>query len=63
MSSKGSLPLIARGNANKVVSTSEVNLGKDLQIVEVIEEVWDEWKWISILAGDGIETMPVDTKA
>ena len=29
-SSKGGLPLVARGNANKIVSTSEVDLGKDL---------------------------------
>ena len=48
---------------DKVVGTTEVNLGVDGGGVEAIEEVGNEQKQISVFLGDGIETTPIDTKS
>ena len=41
-------PLVARGNAYKVVGTSKVDFGKDLRATEAIKEVWDKRKRVLI---------------
>ena len=57
---KCGLPFVAWSDANKVVGSLKVNLGEDGGMVKAIEEVWDEWQWITIFFGDSIEATPVN---
>ena len=61
-SSEGSFPFITRSDADKVVGTTEVNLGINGGGAEAIEEVGNERKWVSVFLGDGIKTTPIDAK-
>ena len=55
------LPFITWSDANEIIGCSKIDLGVDIQMVKAIEEVWDEWQWITILFGDSIEATPIDT--
>ena len=54
MSSEGGFPFITGSNVDEVVGTTEVNLGVDGGGAEVIKEVGNEQKQISVFLGDGI---------
>ena len=60
MSSEGGFPFITGSDADKVVGTTEVNLGIDGGGVEAIKEVGNEQKRISVFLGDGIKTTPIN---
>ena len=62
-SAEGGLPLVAWGDANEVVGSSEIDLGENLRVAEAIEEVWDERERVAILLGDLVEAAPIDTEA
>ena len=62
MSSEGGFPFITRSDVDEVVGTMEVNLGVDGGGAEAIKEVGNEQKWVSVFLGDGIKTMPINTK-
>jgi hypothetical protein len=61
--SEGSFPFVTWSDMDKVVCASKVDLGEDTQVVEAIEEVWDERKGIVISFGDSIEAMPINAEA
>ena len=61
-SSEGGFPFITGSDADEVVGTMEVDLGRDGGGAEAIEEVGNEQKRILVFLGDGIKTTPIDTK-
>ena len=63
MHAEGSLPLIARGNVDKVVGMAEIDLGIYFGFGRRVEEVRDERKGIPIFLGDFVEATVVYTEA
>src|SRR5437899_2118455 len=59
---EGGLPLIARGDADKVVGMVEIDLGIYFGFGRRVEEVGDERKGILIFLGDFVEAMVVYTE-
>ena len=59
---EGSLPFISVGNANQVVSMSEIDLGVDFSTAWSIQEIRDVREWVSIFFCDFVESLEVDTE-
>ena len=62
-SAEGSFPFITFSNVYKVISMSEINFGVELGLPKHIQEIRDQWEWISIFLGDFVEALVVDTQA
>ena len=62
-SSKGCFPFVPRGNADIVVARSKVEFGKNLGLLEAIEEIVDQRKGVSVLSGDAVQAPIIHTEA
>ena len=60
-SDEGSFPLILFPNVDVVVSPTNVELGEQGGLLHVINEFWDEGKWIGILDSVGVQVMIILT--
>ena len=58
-----SFPLVLFPNADVVISPLDVKLGEQGGFFHVINEFWDEGKWVGILDGVGVQIMIVLTWA
>jgi hypothetical protein len=63
MSEEGSLPFITFSNVYKVISMSEVNFGVESGFPGSVQEIRNQWEWITIFLGDLVEAPVVDTQA
>jgi len=61
--SEGCLPLMVSCNANIVVASTEVELGVDLCISKLVEEVGNKWDQVPILPSDLVEVLEVNTES
>jgi len=59
---EGGFPLVASCDVNIVVASTEVELGIDLRISQLVKEVDDEWDQVPILLCDLVEVSEVDTE-
>ncbi len=57
--SKCSLPLVNFLDVNIVEPPSDVEFGEVLHFSEFHNELWDEWEWVLVLHGHGIQGMVV----
>src|SRR5713101_2873581 len=53
---EGSFPFIAFLDSNIVVAPSYIKLSEDLCILQFIDDIRNERKWVLILDGDGVES-------
>ena len=60
---KGCFPFVPRGNADIVVARSKVEFGKNLGLLEAIEEIVDQGKGVSVLSGDAVQAPIIHTEA
>ena len=60
---KGCFQFVPRGNADIVVARSKVEFGKNLGLLEAIEEIVDQRKWVSVLSGDAVQAPIIHTEA
>ena len=60
---KSSLPFISLSNPNSVVYIFEINLRENSSTAKSVKQLADQWKQITILDSDGIESSVVNTKA
>ena len=63
MHMKHCLPFITFSNADQIVGPAEVDFHEDMHGVQVVEEVGNEWKRVTVLLGDLVEAMVVDCEA
>ena len=60
---KHSLPFITFGDADQIVGPTEVNFCEDAHRAQMVEEVGNERKRVTVLLGDSVEAMVVDREA
>ena len=60
---KCGLPFITFSDASQIVGPAEVNFCEDVHRVQVVEEVGNEWKRVTVLLGDSVEAAVVNCKA
>src|SRR3546814_2899201 len=56
-------PLLALFDAYSVEGCDNVEFGEVLGLAELGEGLLDQWEWISVLDGDGIERSVINAKA
>ena len=61
-SPKCCLPLMAGGNANVVVTGTQVEFGLDAGCPELVNKVRDQWYRVPILLGNLVEVPKVNTE-
>ena len=61
-SPKCCLPPVAGGNANVVVTSTQVKFGVDAGCPEVVNKVHDQWYRVPILSGNLVEVPKVNTE-
>jgi hypothetical protein len=49
---KGSLPFIASPDTDIVITPTNIKLGKDFRILEPIDDISGQRKWVAILYSD-----------
>ena len=59
---KHCFPFVTRGNANIVVTGTQVKFGVDFGRAELVNEVCDQWYGVLILSGNLVEVPKVDTE-
>ena len=62
MGPKHCFPFMTRGDANIVVSGAQVKFGVDLGRTKLVNEVHDQWYGVSILSGNLVEVLKIDTE-
>lgn len=48
---------IIRVDSDLMVPRTQIYLGKDLSTMELVEQVINAWKWVSVLDRDLVESM------
>jgi hypothetical protein len=61
--SEGSFPFITFGDSDKMECMPKIDFGIDACFPRCIEEIGNEWKWVSILFGNLVKTTVIDTKS
>ena len=56
---EGRFPLVFLSNANVVISPMDVKLGEQGRLFHVVDQFRDEWEWIGISDGMGVEVTVV----
>ena len=62
-SSESSLPFVTFGNADKMISVSEIKGSIDTSFASCIEEVGNERKWIASFLCDFVECSKIDAES
>ena len=62
MGLKHCFPFVTRGDANIVVSGAHVTFGVDFGQTKLVNEVRDQWYGVSILSGNLVEVLKVNTE-
>jgi hypothetical protein len=61
--SEGSLPFIAFSDVNEVIGSTEVEFGKGLGGMEMVDEIRNVRKWVSVFLSDAVKTSIVYAQA
>jgi hypothetical protein len=51
---KGSLPFITSPDTDIMITPTNIKFSKDFRILEPIDDIGSQWKWVAILYSDVI---------
>ncbi len=62
MSAESSFPLVTLTDADEIEGVLQVQDCEDTTSLNAVKQIVEEWEWVAILLGDGVEATVVDAE-